>query len=331
MSRFLTTILIHRLGSASGGASNLESRLVHELVESGFCVSRHEGLLPPHNLKDFDLVVATNTVASPFVVFGSNRICFVAMTAFRFQSFRSRMQLMGFSFALVEFFKDFLQSVCLIKAHGLIFFSHHTLRLANLNCKFKTSMTKIIVRQHVTTDYFSYQPTVRRKQAGKINLVYISAFYPYKNHLMLIRSIAAAVDSGVDLSVVFFGKKYHGFENKVVAEIEEKNMGNRIKVLIDSPYSRLSEFEPFQFVFASTFENNCLVFQEMIASGKEIYCADSQVAREFLEGYASFFSIECEESFIFALRGNKRATSGDFRLSKDYAEFPEAITRLVKS
>lgn len=300
-------IYFHKLGRFSTGVNRLSSYYIKKLYDLNIFVEERNGLL--FFPRKYDVILSSNTLVSPFAL--RAKVLLICNNAFRFGSFNLRAKKMGLKFACFEFIKDIYQFLILRCGVTLLVPSHHT---RDLVCKHWTSkklkIPLVLFKQESAVPQFfaRLRNQVVKDRAPRV-LVYISAFYPYKNHIKLVKQFERLVACGLDFRLVMFGYSFKGYENVVQKFVADRGLLGRVELIVDGDYSALEEIDNFEFVFASTFESNCLVFEEMKRTNIAIYCASSAVAREFLHDRAIFFDIDDQHSLARLMLANANANA----------------------
>lgn len=131
-----------------------------------------------------------------------------------------------------------------------------------------------------------------KKETRLTKMIYISSFYPYKNHASLLKACILLKEEGYKFQLLFVGDRKNPFVTKLLKIIKDNNMEQyisftdwveheKIKFLID---------QTDIFIYASSIETTGYGLLEGMARGALIACSNQASFPSMLKGGGVYFN-----------------------------------------
>lgn len=221
-----------------------------------------------------------------------------------------------------------LKSKTFKKAFNIIFISKY----AKLKLQQDLNLTdkNFTIINHGVSDFFRNNPIARTPQEkGKLTLVYVSNFLPYKNQLPLVIALKEVVEKGYNIHLRLIGNTKSTYFKNVFEFVNNWEKSPEYVTLEHSlSQTELSNIykQSDGFVFASSCENMPNILIEAMSAGLPILCSNRMPNPEFLsKDYPFLFDPEdisdiIENVIKFIQQGalRKEIASENYRLAHNY-------------
>jgi len=295
---FCGTRLFERLGNIRTQVKVVQTPLVEERgVDIVLNNPLPEELVKMISNENPDIIVFLNGYtrrgleAWPNVMILHNQLYVDTYQLMRHGLSKLTVQLMGFRFAVRRSMRN---------ADGVIFLSNFSKQQADEKKVYYKNGVVIPFgfEDHNRRDKISYRPI-----GDRIRLLYVSAMYPYKNHIHLVRACSLLKKEGYDFELHLVGQKYKPVFKNLVREIRNSDLEDnvvfhgwvnheRIKSLID---------ESDIFVYASSVETTGYGLLEGMARGALIASSNEAGFPEMLRDGGVYFNPQDCQSIKTAL------------------------------
>ena len=141
-------------------------------------------------------------------------------------------------------------------------------------------------------------PDIRRRKNSEKDsikkLIYISAFYPYKNHKELLKGLAVLKSRKVDFVISFVGTGPEKYVSGIKRTVKKLGLCENVKFTGQVPHGKTAELidEADVFVYASETETSGLGLMEGMARGAVIASNNSSCLPEILGDGGLLFNVK---------------------------------------
>ena len=180
-----------------------------------------------------------------------------------------------------------LQKKTFKKSDGVIFLSDFAKNIISKRVK----INKRIVIPH-GKEFFNFE--FKFKTSKKIKFLYVSDFWPYKNHLFLIDLLIKFSDYS-DFEIDLIGNCPLNYKVQIENKIENKNnIRQKIKIHGSLPHSKIPEFykNADVVIFPSSCENLPIAVIEAMSFGKPIITLDQGPMNEMIYSNNLYLDID---------------------------------------
>lgn len=176
-------------------------------------------------------------------------------------------------------------------ANYILLSSNYVKELIDRNVKVKQE--KIIVELTGCTDLLIPLPDKPNANSKILNLIYLSPFWRYKNHDVIINAVEYLHQSNfLNFNVIFAGQEGQpGVANEIKNKIAEKGLEDYLHVYLDIPQGLKNRllYNADILLYASIYEANSIILAEYLGMNRPIISTDSASNKEVLGRAALYF------------------------------------------
>ena len=189
------------------------------------------------------------------------------------------------------------------KAKGVIFQTKYAAKELSLNGVSNKNL--VIIPHGIPHSFIGLSDSGTKKNIrDKWNLIYVSPFLPYKNHLTVIEAVDLLVQKKVNLECGFIGGGYDWLEESCRSKIElNKSIADKFNFYGEVDQGELRDIMKSQdiFIFASSCESFGITLLEGMASGIPIACSNASSMPETLGNGGIYFNPTSAKSICDAV------------------------------
>ena len=134
---------------------------------------------------------------------------------------------LGLNFYQLKFrILGIIQRYSLLRADETIFLTNSARKLISKRINLHSNKSHVI--NHGS---FPYEGSFKNLDASRKGIVYLSSFFPYKNHNFVLRSYKAAINKGLNSKLILVGSGPSIYTKSIQREIKQLKLEDHVKIL----------------------------------------------------------------------------------------------------